>query len=55
MLKLQEMGVIDQEKQGVSTLKFLSSDNQGFIVELTVWDSERCFATRQYRISAITS
>jgi hypothetical protein len=54
VLKLQEIGVMDEEKQGVATLKFLSSDDEGFIVEATVRNPEGGFTTTQKRIPAIT-
>jgi hypothetical protein len=41
VLKLKEIGLMDEEKQGVSTLKFLSADDEGYIVEATVKDSSR--------------
>jgi len=55
VLKLKEIGVMDEEKQGVSTLKFLSSDDEGYIVEFTIRDPETGeFTTQTKRIPAIT-
>ncbi len=55
VLRLQEIAQADEEKQGVATIKFLSPDDKGFIVEYTVRDPETGeFATRQKRIPPIT-
>jgi len=55
VLKLKEIGVIDEEKQGVSTLKFLSAEDAGYIIEFTVKDKETGeFTTKTKRIPAIT-
>lgn len=55
ILELLEVGTMDEEKQGVSALKFLSSDDRGFIVEFTVKDPEtQEFATKQHHIPPIT-
>jgi len=40
VLRLKEIGKMDEEEQGVSTLKFLSSDDRGYKVEYTVKDEE---------------
>jgi hypothetical protein len=55
VLRLQEIGSMDQEAQGVSTIKFLSSDDKGYTVEATERDpATGRFTTRQYRIPPIT-
>jgi len=55
ILYLKELGSMDLEKQGVSTLKFLSADDRGYTVEITVRDSETGeFTTKTYQIPAIT-
>jgi len=55
VLLLKELGAMDMEKQGVSTLKFLSSDDRGYTVEITVKDEETGrFTTEQRRIPCMT-
>lgn len=55
VLLLKELGAMDMEKQGVSTLKFLSSDDRGYTVEITVKDEETGrFTTEQHRIPCMT-
>jgi hypothetical protein len=55
VLELQEIGSMDEEKQGVSTIKFLSSDDKGYIVEFVVRDKDSGrFVTEQARIPPIT-
>ena len=55
VLLLKELGAMDMEKQGVSTLKFLSSDDRGYTVEITVKDEETGrFTTEQHRIPPMT-
>lgn len=55
VLRLQEIGHADEEKQGVATVKFLSPDDKGFVVEFTVRDPETGeFITKQKRIPPIT-
>jgi len=55
ILRLKEIGNMDEEKQGVSTIKFLSSDDKGYIVEVTVRDKETGrFTTEEHRIPPIT-
>jgi len=55
VLMLKELGSMDMEKQGVSTLKFLSSDDRGYTVEITVRNEETGrFTTTEYRIPPIT-
>lgn len=56
ILRLKELGSMDEEKQGVSTVKFLSSDDQGYTVEITARDEETGrFTTEQYKIPPITT
>jgi len=55
ILRLKEIGNMDEEKQGVSTIKFLSSDDKGYIVEVTVRDKETGrFTTEEHIIPPIT-
>jgi hypothetical protein len=55
ILFLKELGSMDEEKQGVSTVKFLSSDDRGYTVEITTKDEETGkWATQQYKIPPIT-
>ncbi len=56
ILSLKELGIMDEETQGVSTLKFLSSDDNGYTVEVTVRDEETGhFTTEQHTIPPITT
>jgi hypothetical protein len=55
ILFLKELGSMDEEKQGISTIKFLSSDDQGYTVEITAKDEQTGkFTTEQYKIPPIT-
>ena len=55
VLRLKEVGLMDEEKQGVSTLKFLSCDDRGYTVEITVREKETGeFTTKEYKIPAMT-
>jgi len=55
ILSLKELGSMDEEKQGVSTIKFLSSDDRGYNVEITVRDEATGkFKTETYTIPCIT-
>ena len=54
ILRLKELGAMDQEFQGVSTIKFLSSDDKGYTVEVTERDERGRFVTKQYRVPPIT-
>lgn len=55
ILSLKELGSMDMEKQGVSTVKFLSSDDRGYNVEVTVRDEVTGkFTTESYKIPCIT-
>jgi Holliday junction resolvasome RuvABC ATP-dependent DNA helicase subunit len=55
VLELQEVGFLDQEDQGVSTLKFLSPDDKGYTVACTVRDKETGkFIAEEHRIPPIT-
>ena len=55
ILSLKELGSMDMEKQGVSTIKFLSSDDRGYNVEVTVRDEATGkFTTESYKIPCIT-
>jgi len=38
VLYLKELGSMDMEKQGISTIKFLGVDDRGYTVEITVRD-----------------
>jgi hypothetical protein len=55
ILSLKELGAMDQEQQGVSTVKFLSSDDAGYTVEVTVKNEKGSFTTEQHKIPAITA
>jgi hypothetical protein len=55
ILRIKELGNMDKEDQGLSTLKFLSSDDKGYTVEVTIKDEKtHKFTTKQYRIPPIT-
>ena len=54
VLRLKEIGHMDEEKQGVSTIKFLSSDDQGYTVEYTIRGKDGRFTTETKRIPPIT-
>jgi len=55
ILSLKELGSMDKENQGLSTIKFLSSDDRGYTVEVTVKNEETGkFTTESYRIPPIT-
>ena len=54
ILRLKELGRLDDESFGVSTLKFLSSDDKGYTVEYTVGSAQTGFKTKQKRIPPIT-
>jgi len=55
VLMLKELGGMDLEKQGLSTLKFLSSDDKGYTVEMPIKDPESGrFKNTVYRIPPIT-
>jgi energy-coupling factor transporter ATP-binding protein EcfA2 len=55
VLYIKELGSMDMDKQGVASIKFLSADDKGFIVEYTIRDEEGRFRTEQKRIPAITT
>jgi len=54
ILRLKEIGNMDQEFQGVSTIKFLSADDEGYIVEMPVRGEDGRFSNVEYRIPPIT-
>jgi len=55
VLYLQELGQLDSEEYGISTLKFLSSEDGGYVVEFTVRDKETGdFTTREKHIPPLT-
>jgi len=54
VLYIQEFGHMDQEKQGLNTIKFLSSDDQGYTVEMTVGNPKEGFTTVEKRIPPMT-
>jgi len=54
ILRLKEIGFLDQETQGISTLKFVSSDDKGYTVECPVRDDKGLFTTVQHKIPPIT-
>ncbi|MGB9694041.1 MAG: hypothetical protein ACPLYF_04290, partial [Fervidobacterium sp.] len=55
VLYIKELGFMDEEKQGVTPIKFLSCDDKGFIVEYTIKDEKGRFRTEQSHIPAITT
>jgi len=55
LLYLQEILDADEEGRGkVSTLRFLSADDQGYTVEVTVGDPKSGYSTQTYRIPPMT-
>lgn len=55
ILYLQEIGAMDKEDQGVSTLKFLSADDDGYTVVVSVYDAdEQAWTTQTIKIPPIT-
>lgn len=55
VLRLKEIGHMDEEKQGTSTIKFLSADDKGYNVEVVVKDKEtHRFKTEVHTIPPIT-
>ncbi len=54
ILYLKEVGHMDEEEQGVSTLKFLSADDQGYTVEVTMGNPQDGFTTETRRIPPMT-
>jgi hypothetical protein len=50
ILYLQELGQADNEEEGISTLKFLSADDQGYKIEVTVRDPDTGEFTTQEKI-----
>jgi len=55
VLRLKEFGMMDSEDEGTSTIKFLSADDQGYIVEATIRDEEtKKLVTEEKRIDPIT-
>lgn len=55
VLYIKELGSMDMDKQGVASIKFLSADDKGFMVEYTVKDESGRFKTEQKRIPAMTT
>ncbi|RLI07841.1 hypothetical protein DRO42_07415, partial [Candidatus Bathyarchaeota archaeon] len=54
VLYIQEIGHMDEEKQGLSTIKFLSADDQGYVVEVVVGNPQDGFKNIQKRIPPMT-
>jgi len=55
ILYLQEIIGVKREEEGVSTIRFLSADDQGYTVEVAVRDEETGrWTTAEYRIPSIT-
>lgn len=55
VLSLKELGNMDEEKQGISPIKFLSSDDKGYKVVVTVKNKDtEGFSTKEYKIPPIT-
>jgi len=55
VLYLQEMGKMDDEEYGISTLKFLSADDKGYTIEITTYDNEtKSWTTFEKKIPPVT-
>jgi hypothetical protein len=54
ILYIQEIGYMDDERQGLSTIKFLSTDDQGYTVEMTIGNPKEGFTTVEKRIPPMT-
>jgi len=54
VLYLQEILGLGKEESGVSTLRFLSADDEGYLVEAATRDESGKFRTEEYRIPPIT-
>jgi len=55
VLYLQELGQLDSEEHGISTIKFLSTEDKGYTIEFTVRDKETgMFTTRTKHIPPLT-
>jgi hypothetical protein len=55
MLYIQELLDLEQQKKmGVSSVRFLSSDDQGYTIEITKGDPDGGFTTQQKKIPAMT-
>ncbi|MHA1424286.1 MAG: hypothetical protein ACTSSD_19600, partial [Candidatus Thorarchaeota archaeon] len=55
VLRLKELGLMDKEEGDISTIKFLSNDDNGYNVDVTVRDpSTGRFTTEQKHIDPIT-
>ena len=55
VLYLQELGQMDNEEHGISTIKFLSSEDEGYSVEVTVRDEDSGdFTTKTKKIPPLT-
>jgi hypothetical protein len=55
MLYIQELLDLEQQKKmGVSSVRFLSADDQGYTIEITKGDLKSGFSTQQKKIPAMT-
>jgi DNA-binding MarR family transcriptional regulator len=54
VLYIKEMASLDVEKEGVATIKFLSTEDKGYIVEYVVRDGDGRLTTETKRIPPIT-
>ena len=55
MLYIQELLDLEQQrKMGVSSIRFLSADDQGYTIEITKGDPDGGFSTEQKKIPAMT-
>jgi hypothetical protein len=55
VLRLKELGTMDEEQNGVSTVKFLSNDDMGYTVEVAVNDKDTGgFKTEKHKIPPVT-
>jgi DNA-binding MarR family transcriptional regulator len=54
VLYIKEMAYLDAEKEGVATIKFLSTEDQGYVVEYVVRDEKGRLTTETKKIPPIT-
>jgi len=54
LLYLMEIVTLGGEQQGISTLKFLGADDQGYTVEITQRDKSGNMTTQEYKIPPMT-
>ena len=54
ILYIQELGYLDAEDQGVSTLKFFSSEDQGYTIDFVIKDEHGRLKTEEKKLDPIT-